>query len=232
MTTTLATIFRGPLAFLADNLALGDDARPFIPAAALVEGEGLLHLLARFAGNYDRPEPIAVATLWSKWHFSILIPPVLAANIIADWSLPIGIGEIGVITSEDGRTAALRLPDAGDRLAPHTIRERFAELVDGHLTPMIAAISRASALPRKVLWSNAGTIVEHSLGELETFLGTDHRGLSQARTLLATRRWEDGASNPLFEPVRYSAEKGRRRRICCLRYRMDGLKLCKTCPLY
>lgn len=97
---------------------------------------------------------------------------------------------------------------------------------------MIAAISHASALPRKVLWSNAGTIVEHSLGELEAFLGTGHPGLDQARALLATRRWEDGANNPLFEPVLYSAEKGRRRRICCLRYRMDDLKLCKTCPLY
>ncbi|OCC00560.1 siderophore-iron reductase FhuF [Labrys sp. WJW] len=231
MTAVLASLFQGPLAFLADNLVLGDDARPFIPATALVEGADLTPLLVRFAGNYQKPEPIAVATLWSKWHFSILIPPVLAANIIADWGLPIGIGEIGVIPSEDGRTAALRLPHAGSRLTPSSVRERFAALVDGHLVPMVAAISRASALPQKVLWSNAGTIVEHSLGELEAFLDTGHAGIVQARTLLATRRWDDGTSNPLFEPVRYSAERGRRRRICCLRYRMDDLKLCKTCPL-
>lgn len=231
MTAMFATLFQGPLAFLADNLVLGADARPFIPATALVEGEELAPLLARFARNYRRPEAIAVATLWSKWHFSILIPPVLAANIIADWGLPVGIGEIGVIPSEDGRTAALRLPHAGSRLAPANVRERFAALVDGHLAPVIAAISRASPLPPKVLWSNAGTIVEHSLGELEAFLGTGHPGLSQARAVLATRRWDDGTSNPLFEPVRYSTERGRRRRICCLRYRMDNLKLCKTCPL-
>lgn len=227
----LATLFQGPLAFLADNLVLGEDARPLIPATALVEGEDLTLLLTRFAGNYQEPEPVAVATLWSKWHFSILIPPVLAANIIAGWNLPITIGELGVVLSEDGRTAALSLPHAGSPLVPGTVRERFESLVDGHLAPMIAAISRASALPRKVLWSNAGTIVEHSLGELEAFLGTGHPGLDQARALLATRRWSDGTSNPLFEPIRYSAEKGRRRRICCLRYRMDGLKLCKTCPL-
>lgn len=228
----LATLFQGPLSFLADNLVLGVDARSFIPATALTEGKDLAPLLARFAGNYDRREPVAVATLWSKWHFSILIPPVLAANIIADWGLPITIGEIGVVLSEDGRTAALRLPHAGNPLPPGTVRQRFEVLIDGHLSPLIAAISRASGLPRKVLWSNAGTIVEHSLGELEGFLGTGHPGLSQARALLATRRWDDGTNNPLFEPVRYSAERGRRRRICCLRYRMDGLTLCKTCPLH
>lgn len=228
----LATLFQGPLSFLADNLVLGEDARPFIPATALAEGGDLALLLARFAGNYDQPEPAAVATLWSKWHFSVLIPPVLAANIIADWDLPITIGEIGVVLSEDGRTAALRLPHAGNPLAAGTVRQRFEVLIDGHLSPLIAAISRASGLPRKVLWSNAGTIVEYSLGELEGFLGTGHPGLSRARALLATRRWDDGTNNQLFEPFRYSAERGRRRRICCLRYRMDGLTLCKTCPLH
>ncbi|TPM28795.1 siderophore-iron reductase FhuF [Mesorhizobium sp. B2-3-4] len=102
--------------------------------------------------------------------------------------------------------------------------------MSGHLAPLIAAPSRASGLPAKTLWSNAGNVAESVVADCAGLLGENHPGVADARALFATRLWPDRRRNELFEPVRQD-EGRRRRRLCCLRYRMASLPLCKTCPL-
>lgn len=209
---------------------LEDDSRPYIEGAALLDEDRLRQALGAFAANYAEPDAQAVATQWSKWHFSQFLPPVLVANIAADWLLPTAIGGIGIVLSPDSRTSAIRLPGEGARASVSGARQRFSPLVEEHLAPLIAALSRASGLPAKTLWSNAGNVVENIVGECAAFLGEAHPGVVDARALLATRSWPDGSRNDLFEPVRYGDGR-RRRRLCCLRYRMASLPLCKSCPL-
>lgn len=230
MIPSLAPLFPAKLAGIAEPLVLEDDPRPYVAGAALLDQTRLRPILDAFAANYAEPEAQAVATQWSKWHFSQVLPPVLIASIAADWQLPVAIGHIGIVLSPDSRTAAIRLPGEGERFAPSGARSRFSALMDDHLAPLIAALSRASGLPAKVLWSNAGNVVENIVGECAGFLGESHRGVADARELLATRLWPDRGRNELFEPIRYTDGR-RRRRICCLRYRMAALSLCKTCPL-
>ncbi len=83
-----------------------------------------------------------------------------------------------------------------------------------------------------MLWSNAGNIAENIVGECAAQLGADHPGVVHGRALFAAKSLPDGRRNPLFEPVRYFPNRtpARRRRICCLRYRIAALPLCKTCP--
>lgn len=242
MIPALAPIFRGLLEDIGANLVLDDDPRPALPGAALLDDARLRELLAAFGRSYATRlgvpefagvEMQAVATQWSKWHFSVLVPPVLIASIVADWHLPTDLAQTGIVLSPDHRTAAVRLPGAGERRHVTDAHERFAMLIDGHLAPLIAALARAGGLPAKVLWSNAGNIAEGIVGECAARLGADHPGVVQARALLAAKSLADGSRNPLFEPIRHFPDRtpARRRRICCLRYRIAALPLCKTCPL-
>lgn len=242
MIPALATLFRGPLEEVGARLVLADDPRPFVEGAALLDGDRLRDVLASFArsyaaqlgaGAFTATEMTAVATQWSKWHFSILVPPVLLANIALDWQLPTDLARTGIVLSPEHRTVALRLPDEGQRRHFADADERFTPLIEGHLVPLIEALSQASGLPAKVLWSNAGNVAESVAGECAAQLGADHRGVLQARALFAMKSLRDGRRNPLFEPVRHFANRSppRRRRICCLRYRIAALPLCKTCPL-
>ncbi|MER9109520.1 siderophore-iron reductase FhuF [Mesorhizobium sp. M0938] len=225
----MAAFFPGKLAAIAESLVLEDDPRPHVLGAAFLDGDRLRQVLDAFAANYAEPDEQAVATQWSKWHFSQLLPPVLVANIAADWQLPTAIDRIGIVLSPDRRTLAIRLPGEGAR-RPVSGAQRFSPLIEDHLAPLIAAISRASGLPVKTLWSNAGNVAETVVSECAAFLGEAHPGVTDARALLAARLWPDGRRNELFEPIRYR-EGRRRRRICCLRYRIASLPLCKSCPL-
>lgn len=232
MIPELASLLPSTLNGILEPLVLVDNSGcPAISGRDLFDQPRLRECLAAFGGNYKEPDAQAVATQWSKWHFSIVLTPVVALTIVADRQLPIAIDEIGVLLSPDSRTKGLRLHDSGNTMRFDNAHQRFAWIVDNHLAPVISALSRASNLPSKVLWSNAGNVAESVIAECAAWLGEEHRGVRDARSFLTSRAWPDGHRNELFEPIRYSATGTRRRRICCLRYRMDSLPLCKTCPL-
>ncbi|OHV82933.1 siderophore-iron reductase FhuF [Rhizobium sp. LCM 4573] len=234
MISSLAPLFAGDLEALGDHLVLAADERPHMACSALLEKNRLALLLNRFGENYAEAEPRAVASQWSKWYLSRLVTPVLAANIVLDRKLPIGFEETGIILSPDGRAEAFRLRDGGQAFTPSDFMVRFEDLIDGHLSLIIPALSAASGLSQKVLWSNAGNIIENVVASCARKLGEEHAGVIHARQLLSSRSWRDRQPNRVFEPVRYSASGGetvRKRRVCCIRYLIPSLSLCKTCPL-
>lgn len=234
MIPSLAPLFSGELETLGEHLVPADDKRPYLACSALLETDRITALLQRFGENYPVPEPRAVASQWSKWYFSRLVTPVLAANIVMHRKLPIGLDETGVILSEDGRATAFRLQHEGDSFAPANHVERFTDLVDGHLAILIAALSKASGLSPKVLWANAGNIAENVVRHCAGALGEEHAGVAHGRQLLSERLWHDKRPNRIFQPIRYVPAGGttlRKRRVCCMRYLIPSLSLCKTCPL-
>ena len=89
------------------------------------------------------------------------------------------------------------------------------------------AVAQASGLAPKVLWSNVGNWFDGLAGEAEAMGAA---GAGDARALLGLERAPDGTRNPLFAAVRHTP-KGRKRKVCCLRYLMPELDLCDTCPL-
>ncbi|WP_347975143.1 siderophore-iron reductase FhuF [Foliimonas ilicis] len=231
MIPVLASILTGDLSDFGESFVGQDDTRAFISGQKLLEEDTLRACLERFSKNYNTPEPIAVATLWSKWHISKLLPASMAAIIIADTALPLSIDKIGVVLSEDGHTVAFRVDPDGHNAAHGDVRQRFGNILDHHLAPLFSSLAKVSGIPTKVLWSNAGNVAENVVRACEELLGADHAGVTAALSLFSSRKWPDGSKNFLFEPVRYVDGEKRQRKLCCLRYRMDSLSLCKTCPL-
>lgn len=227
--------FTGPLAELADNFFLISEATTdFEPALQIFNQDRLDTILKSFAKRYDEPEPRAVASQWSKLYFSRLILPTAAAAILFDWQLRLDLSNICIALDDDGGNIRFGLPSKGIQNAANNSRGRFSFLVDDHLRQVIPVLSDVSGLPRKVLWSNAGNILENVFQRSAALLGPEHQGVRDGQYCLAARRFEDGSLNPLFEPVRYvdnKSEVQRKRRICCLRYFIPSLSICKTCPL-
>lgn len=205
-----------------------------LPAVALLDPGCLDRVLTGFAAQYGAGDRRAVASLWSKWHFSALLAPGLAANLLLERDLPLGLPDLHLGLAPDGHTARLWLAHEGRPLASLDAAERFATLIE-HLAPLIAALADFSGAAPRVFWSNAGNYFEYfarALAEHPMALpGTSDEALD----LLERRHTPDGARNPLYRPVRY-LEAGqdtpcRMRRLCCLRYLLPELELCGNCPL-
>jgi ferric iron reductase protein FhuF len=228
----LDALFRGPLEPYRERVVPHDDPRPSLAGTALIERHILNEHLTRFARTFPDPEPRAVASIWSKHHFAALIPPTLAAYIVLGRILPTALDVVGVVTGEDGRTAAFKLRDTGARSDSSALP--FAALLEGHLTPLVTALADVSGLAPRVLWSNAGNVFDFVVRQAGMEPLVDRAGLAAAERLLASRRLPSGDPNPLFEPVRIVTEgeqQRRRRRVCCLRYLHPTQSLCATCPL-
>jgi len=227
--------FTGPLAELADHFFLiGEMATDFEPALQIFNPDRLDSILKSFGKRYEEPEPRAVASQWSKLYFSRLILPAAAAAILFDWHLRLDLSSIQIALDDDGGNIRFALPSMGAPNTKHHSTERLSFLVVEHLRHVIPILSDVSGLPHKVLWSNAGNIVENVVQRSAALLGPDHDGVRDGQHYLLSRRFEDGSLNPLFEPVRYVDNDGeiqRKRRICCLRYFIASLSICKTCPL-
>lgn len=234
MTNALAPLLDGPLASLKPKLAYADDPREAVRGVDLTDGAILRALLARFGAAYPGEDRRAVASLWSKWLFAVVLEPVLATNMLADWALPVGLGDIGLILTADGRAEALKLGHVGAAFRPASAERRFAALIDDHLALVIAALARETGITPRVLWSNAGNYVEHAVATAGRSASAACPGVIHGQELLASRARPDGRPNPLFAPVYYldaQGRTGRRRRICCIRYLIPGQKYCGTCPI-
>jgi ferric iron reductase protein FhuF len=230
----LSGIFRGPLAEFAPIFAGVEDSRLSVSGTSLLDRDFLEALLQRYARLYSNPDSIAVATQWSKWHFSLLLPPAVAAMIVAQHELPLALVDTAIILSEDGRAEVFRLSGPSHGIDANDVSDCLRRLIDGHLAPLIATLAVVSKAPEKVLWSNAGNVLENVLKECGTWIPCGHPILANANRLLAQRSHADGTRNCLFEPVRYVVqgnENIRKRKVCCLRYRIPSLNLCKSCPL-
>lgn len=204
-------------------------ARAIPPAlAALVAGPGpgeaidvsdLLGpaMLARVLGppdeNRDRR---AIISLWALQAFEAVLPSVIAAAVLLG-RVP-GARMEWVI--EAGRVAGLR--------ARTWEPGRFADFASRSLAPFVAVVAERGGVSPRVLWSNAGHIVEAFLGMLEREAGPTAR--SAAIRALLTQPLVGGAPNGLFLPVRY-VDGQRFRRVCCLRFLVPSWPICRICPL-
>ncbi len=236
MTLALSQLYLGPLDFLTPprvEATPGDDT---LAARHLLDPAWLDALFDRFGAQYDHGDRRAVASLWSKWHFAGLAAHGLAANLLMERDLPLGIDELHLTQSPEGQTTGFSLGHAGRPLEAPGELSRFATLLDGHLTPLIEALASATGASPKVFGSNAGNYVEHFTQALADHPMASPGAVEPARALLASRHLPDGRRNPLYQPVRYvePAEPeapSRIRRLCCIRYLIDELGYCANCPL-
>lgn len=236
MIPALAPLFIADFEHYRDVLVLPDDPRVGVPLRTFLTGEYLNDVLTRFASAYPDSDPRGLASIWSKYYFIKLIPPVVAASLILDQRLPLHLDQVQLILNDDGLPAAFKLPHSGQRWTPTPADafERFDDLLEQHLRPFIDALARHVRLSPKVLWSNAGNYFEWLLGVLANAM--PHGDLTHGHQLLNAQLLPNERRNPLYQPVRYIKVEGqdelkRQRRVCCIRYRVNGLDYCANCPL-
>lgn len=233
MIAEYSQLFSGALTETGDRLCLHDGRGGVAACSVLLDDRQMAEILETFSVNYADPDPQAVASQWSKLYFSNLLMPTLAINLVLDRALPLRLDQVGVALMDDARPNTFFFDHAGSEIEAAHFSDRFGDLFDGHVAPLVGSISKASTLPQKVLWGNVGNIVENVVGHCVRLAG-DTTGVRHGREMLASRLWKNGRRNPLFEPIRYDRADGkqiRKRKICCLRYLNPSLKLCGTCPL-
>lgn len=233
MPSPLDRLYVGPMAALAPP-AIAPPPADALSAAALLDPGPLGEVLGRFAAQYGQGDRMAVASLWSKWHFSALLVPGLAANLLLERDLPLEPDTLHLSLAPEGHTERLWLAHEGRPLTRLSGPGRFATLT-GHLAELIDALAAYSGAAPRVFWSNAGNYFEYFTGTLAEHPMALPGAADEARDLLERRHTPDGRRNPLYRPVRYLATGGntpcRVRRLCCLRYRLPELELCSNCPL-
>ncbi|MGM0984373.1 MAG: siderophore-iron reductase FhuF [Pseudomonadota bacterium] len=234
MPSSLARLYVGPLRHLAPP-TIAPAAPEGMPARDLLDPTRLAALLERFGARYGHGDRRAVASLWSKWHFSPLAAHGLAANLLLERDLPLGLDELRMQQSPEGQTTGLVLRHAGRPLAELASPARFATLLEGHLAPLIEALAAVSGASPRVFWSNAGNYFEYFANALADHPLATADIAEPAREMLESRSLPDGRRNPLHQPVRYvegnDGTSRRVRRLCCIRYLIDELGVCGNCPL-
>lgn len=245
MPLLLDALYTGPMDGLTPP-QVGPIRPPAVPMRDLLTPARFEAELVRFKAGYgyqsEQGDRRALVSLWSKWHFGALLVPYLAANLLLERDLPVGLDEMGVCLTTEGRTERLQIAHAGRPLASLDAFARFSTLIDDHLTPLIGRLAALSGASAKVFWSNAGNTFEHFLSAFEAHPMAAPGVAEEGHRLLTSRTIVNGQRNPLYQPVRYfqpecqgeeanvSATK-RVRRLCCLRYLLPELGYCGNCPL-
>ncbi len=199
-----------------------------------LEPDCLLAVLNGYGRRHGSDAPIAaVAGEWSKRYFAKVMRPIATAAMLLDWRVPLTPADLSIDLSTEGEIVSLGLSDFGRPVRAKSAEDRFAFLVSGNIESLIRAVSEVSGLSRNVLWSNAGNAFE---GIARNYARDDRcagAGVADALELLESPHMADGSRNPLFRPIVYPQADGqpeRLRRVCCIRYLIDGLDYCKTCP--
>lgn len=231
----LADLFTGPLEHARGKLVVDDDGRPFVPAEDLLRTPELGEALDRFAEPYGEGDRRAVASLWSQWYLGTLVVPAVAAGLLLERVLPLGIEDVEVALDEDRRhPVAFRLPGGGTRDGEADAFERFAPLFRGHVGPLVSALADHAGLAARALWGNAGRYLQWTLEEIAS-LERGEGAAAAGRRLLDEPTSPDGRENPLHDTIGSVEEEGStttRRRVCCLRYLLPGVEGCADlCPL-
>ena len=172
-------------------------------------------MLARVLGDtaHDRR---AVVSVWALEAFETVLPPVVAGAVL-----------LGRVPGAEPSWAIRDGGVTGLRVRVWT-EGRFAEFATTVLEPFVALVARRGGVSTRVLWSNAGHIVEAFTGMLEREAGVSARSAAIRESL--AQPMVNGAANELFAPVRYVNGK-RVRRVCCLRFLVPSWRICLICPL-
>ncbi|WP_425313058.1 siderophore-iron reductase FhuF [Pseudomonas putida] len=140
---------------------------------------------------------------WSKYYFATLWQTLLGAA-----RLPV-FADTAVVLDSRG------LPTAFTGQGRYC--EGEDEVVSQHLEPLVQHLATLGVVAPAVLWGNAGDCLDQVLHKAERDVGL--------------RRLLTSPGSPLFAAVSLDAAGKRRRRTCCLSYKVDWVGHCEHCPL-
>ncbi|WP_250516570.1 siderophore-iron reductase FhuF [Caballeronia sp. INDeC2] len=209
--------------------SFGDNAVR-IPLTSLADHRGsLLAAMTALYGGDARLHARALLSQWSKYYFGLAAPAGVAAARLLGRPLDMSPERTHLVL-KDGMPAALHF----DADALHTPdadpARRYASLV-AHLDSVIGMIAGMTKIAPRVLWSNAGNLLDYLLANCPSILNDSD--------IDATWLFRPADDNPLRTPIRDTTPRSpllpkpfRARRVCCVRYEIPGeTQLCASCPL-
>lgn len=206
-----------------------------IPLSSLLAPGAVHRLLDKLLAHRPGQDLRALLSLWSRYYFYALIPPVVMTSLLAHRDLPLRPEDGAVLLNEQGLPSAIVLPHAGALSpAPEDPFTRFAPLVRGHLAPLITHWAAEAKLAPRVLWANAAGYFAWAVREAESAGEAACGAADPGHAIVAATCWPDGQANPLHEPMRVTdgADGPQRiRKVCCLLYRLPDSRECSHCPL-
>lgn len=181
-----------------------------------------------FGRTFGRADRRAVVSLWTQYYLSALIIPYLTALSRLGRALPIKFERVRFELDETGIVSRFLLAEADiQRLDPTS---GLTLLIDGHLRPFFDLCHTHSGLSRGVLWGNAGVVADLTLRELTNGAGRSQPLPAQSEACLGRCGADAFGRCPLAQV--FHAQEERRRRVCCMRYRLPGVVSCGTlCPV-
>ena len=183
--------------------------------------EALADCLARFARAHPDTDERALASLWIQWYAATTWPALAAGAVV------LGVGpppdQAAIVLDEEARPVGVRVR-AVEPVEPGMFLEALARRQAG---PLMAAAAATGLSPR-VPWSNAINVLGWMLDHLRAVAGEAR--LAPAFDVLARPRWGDGTPNPLAGGGACGGGRPARR-VCCLRYRLQGFDYCGDCPI-
>lgn len=229
----IASLFVGELRHFAGQLKIGPALPQTIRADQLLEPWMMALIQRQFDAQCGETDPRVVVSIWAKMHFAKVLPSWMATHLLLNWSLPIRFDEVSFGITADGGTTFLQVPrDGAPSIQSDDDSAPYEDLVYGHLAPCIELLSARSRVTERVLWNSASNYFEAMVLRLEPKHGY-RASIISARRLINSPHLADGRANPLFRPVTYEQEGYRlvrRRRVCCMRYRVPDGEFCKNCP--
>lgn len=237
---TLFDSFRdGPLPWVADQFKLmTPDITDALPLSLLTTEEGCLillqHYLAAHAQDASQPHTRrARISMWSQWYFANMLPSWVIVSLTHNWQLPIHPDKLFMSLQEEGLPSQIYLQGQGEAFVaqPDAPFHRFEEMIEQHLRPVCQALATISDLKPGIYWGNAAVRVNWGVQQLEL----TQVDSSEGKALIDARELSPGRKNPLFQPVRpenpCDPTSTLYRRQCCLRYELDDIAMCPSCPL-
>ncbi|KVO59471.1 siderophore-iron reductase FhuF [Burkholderia stagnalis] len=207
-----------------------------VPVTALPDyRDALLDAMVRHYGGDPSTHARALLSQWSKYYFGRAAPAGVVAALLLGRPLDMA-PERTFVVLDDGMPAGLVF--AHDALGEPCDDPalRYAGLV-AHLDAVIDLLAEMGRVTPRVLWSNAGNLLDYLLDVCRA----QPCAADPARDAawLFRSACIDGEPNPLRMPVRDAVPRSpllptpfRARRVCCLRYEIPGeTQLCGSCPL-
>lgn len=208
-------------------------ARSVIALPELLCGDTLDRLLLQVYGPTLMPEQLPVlVSQWFKFYAMQLIPPVIVASLVRGMTWPLQLDQLGFALHERGYLDGVRFEEAPCAASSSDDPfERFAALLE-NLHQVIERLSAYGEVAPTVLWGTAGDYLETCLRQVTE---VDPRALEIGYGLLRNRLQPDGRRNPLYRAITYlegpDGQLLRRRRSCCLSYRVEWVGRCEHCPV-
>lgn len=220
----------GTVDYLRVTVGERPGATDWLPCEGLVSDPTALGGLARAtaAGRGTDRDDVAMSLLVQGYAFriaSVAIGVWLLGDAVLDVS-PAGTA----IAIGRHRPNAVHLDDPGLVTTNDPLGTLHAELVDGHLGPLVATAHQACRVGEALLWSNIGASCASAFGAFMGPLSGRHEEIRErAGAFFAAARPELLGSGKV---VRVGSAWAWERKACCLWYRTTDGSRCADCSLW